>query len=253
MKNLYRTIRNLAWAGLAWCAVVSAWGQDSGESQPSLGDVARQTRQENSSAPAAKELISEDDDGPDSTGIWRERLCIQPPIPCDQLSITLPKEPKWQRAADPPRPALIPVPGHSDDLSHAIRIYGAEGLEPRYQLDVTKRTFLQGWFARPEYFGEAARLLRDQHVKINNSDAAITEFTVETGAAKYRGLSVVAISAYGTYGFACTYRNEDAAVASSICDAIIKSATIQTLQPRRLTIFPGPNESPDPPRGADPD
>ncbi len=222
-----------------------AYGSSQDSSGQSLGDVARSARREHSAAPraGAQQIMSEDDDGPDASGVWRLRSCWRD-LPCYELSISLPKTPKWSRAPDPPRPVLIPL-GEGKDLSHAIRVYGADSLGPRYlSIDFAKRTFLQSWFARPEYFGQAARLVRDERMKINNLDATITHFTVESDTGRYRGLSVVGASPYGNYAFACVFRDEDASAAGSICDAIIASAAMQTLQPRRLTIFPGPEEQP---------
>ena len=57
---------------------------------------------------------------------------------------------------------LIPVPGYEEDPSRAIRVYAAESNDVRTFVDAFKRTFLQGWFARPEYFGQSAELLRDE-------------------------------------------------------------------------------------------
>jgi hypothetical protein len=236
-----------AWmAALTFGLCVCAWAQDS---SPSLGDVARDARKEHLSSnhTATKQLTNEEEGGPDSSGVWRARMCTESQIPCYELSITLPKTPKWSRTADPPRPVLIPVPGEENDAAHSIRVYAAEFVGPMYLVDVAKRTFLQSWFARPEYFGQAARLQRDERVKIDNYDATITHFTVLSGAAKYRGLSVISATPYGNYGFACAFREEDAN-AASICDAVIKSARIQTLQPRRLTAYPTYSPQPvDPP------
>jgi hypothetical protein len=243
MRILPATTR--AWiVAVALGAGVCVWAQDSS----SLGDVARKTRKEHASSAhaGAKQVFNEEDDGPDAGGVWGIRLCT-PMVPCDQLSVTLPKTPKWSRGEDQPRPALIPVPGKEDDPAHVIRVYAAEAIPPMYLLDVAKRTFLQGWFARKEYFGQAARIVRDDHIKIANAHAVITHLTVESGTLKYRGLSVVAVSAYGNYGFACIFREEDAAPAGSICDGIIQSATIKTLQPRRLTVYPEDSPQPDDP------
>jgi len=207
---------------------------------PSLGDFARSERKERSTPghAGARRVFSEEDDGPDPGGVWRADLCVQTQMLCYDLSVTLPQTLKWVRAADPPRPVLIAVPGQTDP-AHVIRVYAAELLPP-YFLDLSKRTFLQSWFARPEYFGQSARIVLDEHVRINNWNAVISHFTVESGADKYHGVSVVAASGYGNHGFACTYPDEDASVAGSICDALIQSASAQILQPRQLPIYPGP-------------
>lgn len=252
----------LALAGFALGVGLGAWGQDSSgqsssgqsSSGQSLGDVARKTRQEHSAAGhvAAKQPLNEEDDGPDAGGVWRMRLCTL--IPCYELSITLPKDPKWSRAAEQPRPVLIPVSGHEEDSSHAIRVYAAESNDLKYNMDSFKRAFLQGWFARPEYFGQAARLVRDEHVQIDWSTGTITHFTIATAALKYRGLSVVAATPYGNYGFACVYREEDSTVAAVICDAIIKSAQYQELQPSYIRrVYPPANAPPEDPPDDPPD
>jgi hypothetical protein len=226
------------------------WGQD--PSAPSLGDVARKTRKEHSASdhvPASR-VAHEDEDGPDSGGVWRLRLCLQ--SPCYEISVTLPKSPKWTRPESQPRPVLIPLAGQQEDPSHAIRVYAAEAIPRSYGPDGGTRTFLQGWFARPEYFGQAARIVLRQHVLIDGSGATIAHFTVTSGVAKYRGLSVVAVSSYGDFGFACMFREEDASAAASVCDAIVTSARTQTLQaatPRMYPTYPQPYDPPyqDPP------
>jgi hypothetical protein len=214
------------------------------ESSPSLGDVARKSRQEHSAPThvAAKQTATEDDDGPDGGGVWRMRLCTI--TPCYELSITLPRNPKWSRAEQEPRPVLIPMSGQEEDSSRAIRVYAAESSDPKYTVDTFKRTFLQGWFARPEYFGQSARLVLDEHVPLDWSNGTMTHFTIAAAALKYRGLSVVAGSPNGNYGFACVFREEDAAAAASICDAIIKSARYQELQPSYIHRVYPPYQSP---------
>lgn len=221
---------------LAFTLGVGAWAQ---ESSPSLGDVARQTRKKHLAAGHAvtKQIASEEEDGPDSSGIWRVRLCSR--TPCYELSITLPKSPKWSRPASEPRPVLIPLLDYEEDSSHAIRVYAAESLGPPYpSIDVAKRIFLQGWFARPEYFGQGARLVLDEHVSIDGYQSLMTHFTLTGGGLKYRGLSVVASSANGNYGFACVFREEDSSAASSVCDAIVKSARNQVLEPAKPRVYP---------------
>lgn len=209
-------------------AGVPALGQDS--SRQSLGDVARKTRREQSTANhlPARRITTEDLDGPDASGVWRMRLCTI--TPCYELSITLPKNPKWSRGEQEPRPVLIPVSGHEEDPGRAIRVYAGESSDVRYFVDAFKRTFLQGWFARPEFFGQSAQLLRDERVPIDWSTGTITHFTITTAVFKYRGLSVIAGAPQGNFGFACVFREEDSAMGNSICDAIIKSARYQELQ-----------------------
>lgn len=232
-------------AGAGSRAQDTSW-QDS--SKQSLGDVARKTRKERS-APShvpARRVTTEDLDGPDASGVWRMRLCTI--MPCYELSITLPKTPKWSRADQEPRPVLIPVTGHEEDLNRAIRVYAAESTDMKLFGDGFKRTFLQGWFARPEYFGQSAQLVRDEHVPIDWSTGTITHFTITTPALKYRGLSVVAAAPQGNFGFACVYREEDSLVATSICDAIIKSVRYQELQPSSIHPVYRPADPPDDPR-----
>lgn len=234
--SLTKTRPLLAVLALVAGASLRASAQDS--AAPSLGDVARKTRQENS-APghvAGKQLINEENDGPDTTGVWRVRLCTN--APCYELSVTLPKEAKWTRGKDQPRPVLIPLPGQKPDTGRDIRLYAAEipnsfsslptAVNP---LDGAKRLFLQSWFSRPEYFGHAARISLDEHLAIDASYAVISQFTVDDADNKYRGLGLVAGSPNGNYGFACVYREEDTSAAASICDAIIRSAHSQSLAP----------------------
>jgi hypothetical protein len=240
-------------AAFVSCAGVLALGQDSSgqdSSRQSLGDVARKTRQEHSTANhvPARRVTTEDLDGPDVSGVWRMRLCTI--TPCYELSITLPKNPKWSRAEQEPRPVLIAVSGHEEDPGRAIRVYAGESNDVRYFVDGFKRTFLQGWFARPEYFGQSAQLLRDERVPIDWSTGTITHFTITTAVLKYRGLSVVAGTPQGHFGFACVFREEDSAVGNSICDAIIKSARYQELQSSFVRRTYPPAD--DPPEENDP-
>jgi hypothetical protein len=241
MKFSSGTIRGWAPLGalILW-AGVGAWGQDS--SGPPLGDVARKTRKERAATdhPPAKGLVNEEEDGPDTTGVWRVRLCSR--TPCYELSISLPKSPKWTRAAEQPRPALIPLPGPEEDSNRVIRIYVAESLEPTYSIDGAKRTFLQGWFARPEYFGRAAHIVLDEHTLIDSFQSVISHFTVAGDAVKYRGLSVVSSTPNGNYGFACVYRDQDSAAAANICDAVVKSARGQMLEASRPRVYPAYQE-----------
>lgn len=250
-------------ASLVLCVGLPAAGQDS--PAPSLGDVARKTRKEHSAAGhvPGKQLVNEEEDGPDTTGVWRVRLCTR--TPCDELSVALPKEAKWTRAAEEPRPVLIPLAGSEQDANRVIRLYAAESLGAMYSLqDAAKRLFLQGWFSRPEYFGQSARIALDEHVQLDSATATISHFTVTAKVNKYRGLSIVASAANGSYGFACVFRDEDSAAAASICDAIIKSARNNVLEPGRRPVYPNyeppayypRNYDPpddDPPENEDPD
>jgi len=231
---------------------------------PSLGDLARKTRAERS-APghvAGKQLVNEEEDGPDTTGVWRIQLCSH--IPCHELSVTLPRSPAWQRAAEEPRPVLIPLSGAAEDSKAEIRLYGAESLGPLYSsVDGAKRVFLQGWFSRPEYFGQGARILLDEHVQVDNDQGLISHFSVQSGATKYRGLGIVVGIGSGNYGVACVYREQDSEEAGSICDAIIKSAHSELLEPGARPRYPTYRKPPqyypeydppeDPPNEDDPE
>ena len=145
MKKLRSTTR---WIALLAIGVSTlAWAQDA---QPSLGDVARKARKEHHSVAhvPAKQVTNEEEDGPDAGGVWRVSLCSR--TPCWELSVSLPKHPKWIHPAEEPRPVLIPLVGHEEDMGHAIRVYAAESIGMAYpSVDAAKRTFLQGWFNRP--------------------------------------------------------------------------------------------------------
>jgi hypothetical protein len=223
--------------------LVAAAQDTSGQS---LGDLGRKTRQEHS-APnhLSGKKLTDEDDGPDGGGVWRIRLCaIQP---CYEFSVTLPKSPKWTRAQQEPRPVLIPIAGHEEDSSRAISVYAAQSTDLKYTADSFKRAFLQGWFARPEYFGRAAHIALDEHVRIDWTNGLVSHFTIAAGALKYRGVSAVAGSPYGNFGFACVYPEEDSAAGDSICDAIIKSAQYQELQSSAIRkTYKDPNAA-DPP------
>jgi hypothetical protein len=259
MKTWLITIRVcLVAAALVFCTGLFASAQDSSEPSPSLADVARKTRKDNA-APghvAGKQLENEEEDGPDTTGVWRVRSCTR--TPCTELSITLPKEAKWTRSKDEPRPVLIPLPGQEPDADRVIRLYVAESLTTtvRYAaLDGAKRLFLQGWFSRPEYFGNGARISQDEHLQLDVANALISHFTVAASETRYRGLSIVVASSNGIYGFACVYREVDANAAASICDGITRSAHNQVLDPGMRPVFPGyipPQYNPYYPRVDDP-
>jgi hypothetical protein len=264
MRILLITIRrsiqkSITVAALFLCASLLAFAQDPICETPSLGDVARQTRKDNS-APghvAGKQLSDEEEDGPDTTGVWRVRLCTK--TPCYELSVALPKDAKWTRSKDEPRPVLIPLPSQDKsqdkNAGQVIRLYAAQfplGPGPYYtsvngqnyttfpgQVDASKRLLLQSWFSRPEYFGQGARISQDEHVQVDNSNAVISHFSVAAGETKFLGLSIIVASNNGNYGFACVYREEDAGGAASICEAILRSARSQALDPGIRPLFPG--------------
>jgi hypothetical protein len=261
---IYGSIRrSTAVAALLLCTGLLASAQDPTCETPSLGDVARQTRKQNS-APGhvlGKQLVDEEEDGPDTTGVWRVRLCTK--TPCNELSVALPKDTKWTRSKDEPRPVLIPLPNQNQsqdqrqdkNTSRAIRLYEAQfplGPGPYYtpvygqnyttfpgQVDPSKRLFLQSWFSRPEYFGQGARISQDEHLQVDNSNAVISHFSVAATESRFLGLSIIVASANGNYGFACVYREEDAGEAASICDAILRSARSQALDQGLRPLYPG--------------
>ena len=150
-----------------------------------------------------------------------------------------------------PRPVLISVPGHEEDASRVIRVYGSESNDPKYFVDDFKRTFLQAWFARAEYFGQAAKLLRDERVPIDSYNGVVTHFTITTAVVKYRGVSVIAGSNQGNFGFACVFREEDSTDGTSICDAIVKSARYEELHSSFVRkVYPPVDDPPDDPPDA---
>jgi hypothetical protein len=75
-------------------------------------------------------------------------------------------------------------------------------------------------------------------VVIDGRGATIAHFTVASGVDKFRGASIVAITGYGDFGFACVFREEDASTAASICDAIVASARAPNLQPASPRYYP---------------
>ncbi len=188
----------------------------------------------------------EEEDGPDTTGIWRVRLCSF--TPCYELSIALPKNPKWTRAKAEPRPVLIPLPGADADASRVIRIYAGESLGARYfcRLTAPSGCFCKAGSPARNISARQRGIVLDEHVPIEGANATISHFTVTEDAARYRGLSIVASTPNGSYGFACSFREEDASAASSICDAIVKSARSQALEPGKRPVYPN-YEPPDPP------
>jgi hypothetical protein len=245
MKSSSITRVLIAAGALLLSCDIHGWGQDSGQS-PSLGDVARKSRKEHASEThvPAKQVVNEEEDGPDPGGVWRLHSCAY--LPCMEIAITLPKTLKWGRSANQPQPVLISLKSAEDDPSHAIRIYAGDVLSRtsnggRYYHDAARRTLLQELFARPEYFGQAARIVLDEHLQIGNYAVTITHFTVASGDAKYRGLSIVSAAISGALGFACVYREEDSREAASICDGIIKSASIEAqaqYRPQVRTEYP---------------
>jgi len=224
------------------------------EAAPALADVARNARKEKASAThvPASHHTDDDQDGPDSGGVWRIRLCSAQA--CYTLSVSLPRSPRWIRPAAEPRPVLIPLAGHEDELSHAIRVYGAESLPTNVgTVDAAKKTLLQAWFSRPEYFGQPARLSTDERLPSETGEAKISHFAVGSSSAKFLGVSVIEGSPLGFHGFACVFQEEDAGAASSVCDAIVRSARAQTFLTAYKRVYPTDDNPPSyRPPGEDP-
>lgn len=217
--KLALTSRGLIFLLLGACA----FAQDA---SPSLGDVARKSRKEHAPIKPA----DDQDDSPDAGGVWHARTCPQQQTVCYELAVNLPRSPKWSRQAAEPRPILIPLAGHENDPSHVIRVYRSDSIPRIYPYDGT-RTFVQAWFARPEYFGQAARITLRQNLPFDGWYGIAAHFTVTSGMVTYRGQSVVAGAPSIDLGFACVFREDDAAAASSVCDAIVSSARAEILHP----------------------
>lgn len=203
------------------------------EPSSSLGDVARKSRKEHT---AVKPGTTDEDDGPDAGGVWHARTCAQQTM-CYELAVTLPRNPRWSRQREEPRPVLIPLAGREGDPSHVIRVYSSDAIPRKGPYDGT-RTFVQAWFARPEYFGQSARITLKQNQSLNGYNGAFSHFTVTSGTVSYRGQSVVASGAAVDLGFACVFRDDDAAAAASVCEAIVNSARAQMLFPVVRHYYP---------------
>ena len=137
---------------------------------------------------------------------------------------------------------MISLPGPEGDPDRVIRVYSAAFIYP-FPPDAS-RTFLQGWFARPEYFGRPAHFVLNEHVQIDGLPATITHFSVTNGLEKYYGVGVV-LTPNGASGFACVYRDHDATAATSICDAIVQSASDQSLAPPPPKVYPMSTNPPE--------
>jgi len=240
--SMRRTLSNLATAAalvLGGCALVPA--QDSSQQTPSLGDIARKSRKEHAATNhvPAKQVVSEEEDGPDPGGVWRLHACTY--SPCIEVSISLPKTLKWSRTTSEPRPVLVELKGNETDPVRVIRIYPAE-TQPSslyvgmYRQEGARRTLLQELFARPEYFGQAAHIVRDEHMQIGSHAATISHFTVADDTAKYRGLAIASAGGGTSLGFACVYREQDTKDAASVCEGIINSATIEAMAQYRPQV-----------------
>jgi len=177
--------RILAGLTLVSSLSVAGWAQDSGPAS-SLGDLARKTRQEHTAKDhvASKQVLNEES----QSATWVVHACRH--MPCYSLSITLPKNAQWSKPATGQVYAVIPVPGHEADPNHIIRVYAADLLNT-YTIEQGKHLFLQEWFSRPYFFGQAARFLFDDQTTIDGNSAAITHFTLPNRVGQYRGLGLI--------------------------------------------------------------
>jgi hypothetical protein len=207
--------------------LVAAGAQDSGQA-PSLGDLARKTRQEHTAKDhvASKQVLNEES----QSATWVVHACRR--MPCYSLSITLPKNAQWSKPATGQVYAIIPVPGHEADSGHIIRLYGADLLNT-YTVEQGKHAFLQEWFSRPYFFGQAAKFLFDDQTTVDGTPAVITHFTLPNKVGEYRGLGLIAGTPSGTAGFACVFRDDDSGDATSACEGVLNSGRISTMEETR--------------------
>jgi hypothetical protein len=158
--------------------------------------------------------------------VWAVHACKS--MPCYSLTITLPKNAQWSKAMTGPAYAIIPVPGRASDPNHIIRVYGADLLNTS-TVEQGQRLFLQEWFSRPYYFGQASRFESDEPVSIDGNPAVITHFSVGGKVVPYRGLGLVAGTPAGTFGFACVFRDDDSGDATSVCEETLGSGRISVM------------------------
>lgn len=238
----------VATAALLPCLIASAGAQAAPGQATPLGDIARKARRERSSKDhATAKLVSNEETDP--TTNWTVHACTLQP--CFSLTITLPKGTERSRALSGPSYTLIPLRGHEADPSHAIRIYAADLLQAG-DLPQAKRLFLQEWFSRPYYFGQAARFVLDEHLRIEGYPATLTRFTVANSVIKYRGISLIAQVPTGTFGFACVFHDEDSGDATSVCESVLNSVSMEVPEQYRPRVQSPPEES-DPPSDDPPD
>jgi len=219
--------RILAGFTLVSSLAAAGWAQDSGQGA-SLGDLARKTRQENTAKDhvASKKVLNEEN----QSATWVVHACRR--MPCYSLSITLPKNAQWSKPATGQIYSIIPVPGHEADPGHVIRVYGADLLNT-YTVEQGKRAFLQEWFSRPYFFGQAAKFLFDDQTTIDGHDSVIAHFTLPNKVGQYRGLGLIAGTPAGTMGFACVFRDDDSGDATSVCEGVLNSGRISTMEETR--------------------
>lgn len=213
-------------AGLALvCGLaVTAWAQDSGQNS-SLGDLARKTRQEHTSKDhvAARQTLTEES----QAATWAVHACKH--VPCYSLVITLPRNVQWSKPATGQTYAIIPLPGRESDSNHIVRVYAADLLNTS-TIEQGKRLFLQEWFSRPYFFGQAAKFEFDDQATIDGNPGVITHFTVAGKAVPSRGLGLIASVPAGTFGFACVFRDDDSGDATSVCEGVLNSGRISMME-----------------------
>lgn len=227
MKMRLSNRRMLAGLTLICGLAITARAQDSSRT-PSLGDLARRTRQEHTAKDhvASKQVLNEES----QSATWVVHACKH--MPCYSLSITLPKNAQWSKPATGQVYATIPLPGHEADPNHIIRVYGADLLNT-YTIERGKRLFLQEWFSRPYFFGQSAKFVFDDPTAVDGTPAVITHFTLPNRVGQYRGLALIAGTPAGTVGFACVFRDDDSGDAISVCESILNSGRISVMEETR--------------------
>jgi hypothetical protein len=206
----------------------AGWAQDSGQA-PSLGDLARKTRQEHTATDhvASKQILNEESQ---AAATWPVVACKH--RPCYSLSITLPKNAQWSKADAGQKYAFIALPGHEAEPGHIIRVYGADLLNSS-TVEQGKHAFLQGWFSQPYVFGAAAKFVFDDQTTVDGNPAVITHFTLPNKMGQYRGLGLIAGTPAGSFGFACVFRDDDSGDATSVCESVLSSARITVMEETR--------------------
>jgi hypothetical protein len=233
------SIRSVAGIVLVCGLAVAAWAQDSGQA-PSLGDLARKTRQEHTAKDhvAAKQALTEES----QSATWPVVACKY--RPCYSLSITLPKNMQWSKPGDGPTFAIIPLPGHESDSGHLIRVYAGNLLNTT-TVEQGKNAFLQEGFWRPYSFGPAGKSVFDDQITIDGNPAVITHFTLPNKVGLYRGLALIAGTPAGSFGFACVFRDDDSGDATSVCESALNSGRISVMEETRPKGKPGDDDDED--------
>lgn len=217
-------------AGLTFISgiAMAALAQDSGQA-PSLGDLARKTRQEHTAKDhvASKQVLNEESQ---AAATWPVVACKR--RPCYSLSITLPKNAQWSKPDTGQKYAIIALPGHEAEPGHIIRVYGADLLNSG-TVEQGKHAFLQGWFSQPYVFGAAAKFVFDDQTTVDGNPAVITHFTLPNKVGLYRGLALIAGTPAGSFGFACVFRDDDSGDATSVCESVLSSGRIVVMEETR--------------------